>query len=72
MRTIESVEELRAELDAIPFVLTKLGVLENSEVKVLHAVGAYIRFGAGIGSVTEVGPVAEHRSVKPVGELVIQ
>ena len=69
---IKSVEELGAELDAVPFVLTELGVLEDSEVKVFHAVGANVRLGAGIGSVAVVRPVREYGGVKPVVEPVVQ
>lgn len=69
---IEAVEELRSELDAVPFVLTEFGVLENSEVEVFHAIGADVGFGARIVAVTEVRPVAEYGSVKPVGKPVVE
>lgn len=77
LRTIESVEELRAELNAVPFVLTKLGVLKYGEVKVLYAVGAYVRFCSRVAERTsgsEVGRVAvrEYGSVEPMGQPIVQ
>jgi len=77
LRMVESVEELRAELDPHPFVATEPGVFEDREVKVPHAVVADVRFGAGIAQGTggrEVGRVAfrEYGSVEPVRQSVVQ
>src|SRR6201987_377983 len=72
LRMIESVRELRAELDTVPFVLTKLGVLEDGEVKVPDAVGANVGFGARIVAVAVIRARCEYRRIKPVGEPIIE
>src|SRR5262245_46338943 len=74
---IESVEELRAELGPVPFILTELGVLEDGEVKVLHTVGADIRFGARIAQGTGRGVVVgvalrEYGRVEPLGQSILK
>jgi len=45
LRAVEPVEELGAELGAKPILRTKLRVLEEGKVKVLHPVSAYVRLG---------------------------
>src|SRR5207302_7225760 len=72
LRSVEAVEELCPELSAEPFIRTKLGVLEEGKVKVLHAVVPDVRLGTRIGAVAEVRTVRIHRRVKPFSEPLIQ
>src|SRR5215472_4281147 len=77
LRLVESVEELRPELAAKPFVRTKFGVLEEGKIEVLHAVAPNVRFRARIAERTadgEVGRVAicEYGRVEPVGQPSVQ
>src|SRR5215475_2884606 len=69
---IKSVEELSPELNPHPLVRTKLGVLEDSEVKVLYPVSAYVRLSTRIGAVAVIVGMREHGCVEPVGQLVVQ
>ena len=43
---VEAVEELGTKLRAEPFVWTKLRVLEEGKVEILHPVISYIRLRA--------------------------
>src|SRR5438270_12273841 len=58
LHTIEKVEELSPELDADPFLGTKLSVLEDRKVKIFHSVVPYIRLGARIVAVAVIGRTA--------------
>src|SRR5580765_3946790 len=55
LRVVESVEELCAELHAVSLIRTKFRVFEDCQVKVLHTVGAYVRFSARVAERTN-GP----------------
>src|SRR2546430_2030884 len=72
LRVVEPVEELCAELDAKPFVWTKLRVLEEGKVKVFHPVSAYVRLGTRVVAVAVIGAVREYGRIKPVSEPLIQ
>ena len=72
LRVVEPVEELSAELDTKPFVWTKLGVLEEGKVKVLHPVSAYVRLGTRIGAVAVIRAVCKYGRVEPVGEPLVK
>ena len=74
---IEAIKELRPELGAELFVLPELRVLEESKIKVLHAVGAYVWFRARIGEGIADGEVSwvafcEYSSVEPASQPLIQ
>src|SRR5215471_3204994 len=69
---IESVEELSAELKAHSLVRTKLGVLEDGEVKVLYPVSAYVRLSTRISAVAVIVGMREHGCVEPMCELIVQ
>src|ERR1700694_2067110 len=72
LRVVEPVEELCAELGTESLIRTKLRILEDGEVKVLHSVSAYVRFGTRIGTVAVIVGMREHGSIKPVGQPLIQ
>ena len=71
LRAVEPVEELSAELDTKPFVWTKLGVLEEGKVNVLHPVSAYVRLGTRIGTITVVRAGNKYGSVVPLGQFLV-
>ena len=68
LRAVEPVEELSAELDTKPFVWTKLRVLEEGKVKVLHPVSAYVRLGTRVVPVAVIGAVREYGRIEPFGQ----
>ena len=69
---VEPVEEFRTELGAELLVWTKLRILEDGKVKVLHPVTAYVRLGTRIGAVAVIVGMREHGCVKPMGEPLVQ
>jgi len=69
---VEPVEELCAELGAEPLVWTKLRVLEDGKVKVLHPVTAYVGLGTRIGAVAVIVAVREYASIEPAGQPCVQ
>lgn len=67
LRVVEPVKELCAELGAKPLVWTKLRVLEDGEVNVLHSVAAYVGLGTRTVAVAVIAAVREYASIEPVG-----
>ena len=69
LRVIESIEEFPPEFEPISVVRTKLGVLEDGEVKVPRSVISYVWLGTRIVAVVvHAGrAIREYGSIEPMG-----